>query len=84
MATQLIGSGAYLSPAHQPALTKPALLEPVKSAIAAIRSAFNEATADRDNGFAHAREVCTEEAELRDILMGMAKAGDTVAAIGEE
>ena len=25
-----------------------------------------------------------EEAELRDILMGMAKAGDTVAAIGEE
>ncbi|MCB1515837.1 MAG: hypothetical protein KDJ18_13725 [Hyphomicrobiaceae bacterium] len=45
MATQLIGSGAYLSPAHQPALTKPALLEPVKSAIAAIRSAFNEATA---------------------------------------
>jgi hypothetical protein len=26
---------------------------------------FNEATADSDNGFAHAREVCTEEAELR-------------------
>jgi hypothetical protein len=26
---------------------------------------FNEATADGDNGFAHPREVCTEEAELR-------------------
>jgi hypothetical protein len=26
---------------------------------------FNEATADGDNGFAHAREICTEEAELR-------------------
>ena len=26
---------------------------------------FNEATAAGENGFAHAREVCTEEAELR-------------------
>jgi hypothetical protein len=26
---------------------------------------FDEATADGDNGFAHAREVCTDEADLR-------------------
>lgn len=27
---------------------------------------FNEATAEEEGGFAHAREICTEEAELRD------------------
>ncbi len=31
---------------------------------------FNEATADGDDGFAHAREVCTEEAELRGYAPG--------------